>query len=177
MMSQGTISIIAGCHSPFHSVLVLLSWRKLYGAWPKPWQIVCIFLHDVGHIGLDYLDDFEQKKKHWELGARIGERLFGPKAFDFLAGHCSHSGHPLSELYKPDKYSWHIAPRWWLYLNCIFEPKISMGYGKWEAVARFKAQVKQSVESGEYKSTHSMYMERCRGGEGDERHLKFKEVK
>lgn len=52
-----------------------------------------------------------------------------------------------------------------------------MGYGKWEAVRRFKAQVKQSVESGEYKSTHSMYMERCRGSEGDERHLKFKEVK
>lgn len=164
-MRQGTISVFLGCHSIFHSCLVLLAWKRLYTTWPKAWQIVCIFLHDVGHIGLDYLDDFEQKKKHWKRGAEIGHRLFGPKAFVFIAGHCSYSGYPLSDLYRPDKYSWHIAPRWWLFSNCLFEPKIAMGYGRWEAVRRFKEQVKQSMESGEYKSTHSMYLERCKGSE------------
>lgn len=157
-----------GCHSVIHSCLVLIAWRKLYGGWPKFWQGVCIFLHDIGHVGLDYLDDFEQKKRHWELGAKIGRWLFGYKAYDLLAGHCSHSGHLLSDLYRPDKYSWHIAPRWWLFSNTIFEPKLAMGYGRWEAVALFKEQVRQSVESGEYQSTHAMYLKRCRvvpGGE------------
>lgn len=70
-MTQGTVSILFGCHSPIHSVLVLMSWKKLYRHWPRWWQIVCIFLHDIGHWGLDYLDDVNQKNKHWELGARI----------------------------------------------------------------------------------------------------------
>lgn len=160
-MKQGTISVIFGCHSVFHSFLVLAAWRKVYGKWPEAWQTVCIFLHDVGHIGLDYLDDFEQKKKHWELGARIGNRLFGQKAFDFLAGHCSHTGYPLSDLYRPDKYSWHIAPSWWIVLNCFFEPKLAIGCcNRREAARHFKEQVRKSVESGEYKSTHSMYLDR-----------------
>lgn len=161
-MKQGTISVLFGCHSIFHSFLVLIAWWKLYGKRPKTWQVVCVFLHDVGHIGLDYLDDFEGKKRHWELGAKLGKWLFGKKAFDFLAGHCRYSGQPQSDLYRPDKYSWHIAPRWWLFLNTIFEPKLSVGYGRWEAVRKFKEQVRESVESGEYKSTHSMYLERCK---------------
>ena len=91
-MKQGTISVLFGCHSIIHSFLVLIAWRKLYGSWPEFWQVVCIFLHDVGHIGLNYLDIFELKKKHWMLGAHIGNKLFGLKAYYFLAGHCSHTG-------------------------------------------------------------------------------------
>jgi hypothetical protein len=162
-MKQGTISVLIGCHSPIHSALVVLAWRRLYGRWPRPWQVVCIFLHDIGHWGRDYLDDYEQKREHWKLGARIAQRLFGVKGWQLTAGHCSHSGMPLSDLYKADKYSYYLAPRWWLYANLLFEPKLKMGYGLKEAVARFQDQVRESIESGEFRSTHSMYMNRCQG--------------
>ena len=62
-MKQGTVSALIGCHSIIHGLVVLTAWYKLYGSWPKLWQMVCIFLHDIGHIGLDYLDDYEQKKR------------------------------------------------------------------------------------------------------------------
>ena len=160
-MRQGTISVICGVHSPMHSILVLLAWRKLYGKWPKPWQIVCIFIHDIGHWGKDYLDDPEQKALHWRLGVRIAKKLFGSKGALLILGHTATGAH-ISALYRPDKYSWHIAPRWWLWWNCIVEPKIAMGYRRWEAINRFKEQVRQSIESGEYRSTHEMYLERCK---------------
>ena len=161
-MKQGTVSVLAGCHSPIHSLLVVLAWKRIHGSWPRPWQIVCIFLHDIGHWGLDYLDDYEPKRTHWELGARIAKRLFGDKGYALTAGHCSHSGEPFSDLYKADKYSWHLAPEWWLYSNTFFEPKLRMGYGRMEAVGLFKSQVRESVESGEFRSTHAMYMKRCK---------------
>lgn len=161
-MKQGTVSIICGCHSPFHSFQVIRAWRQLYGVWPKPWEIICICLHDIGHIGLQYLDDFEQKKNHWKLGAEIAKRLFGYDGFALCAGHCSHSGFPKSRLYKADKYSWHIAPRWWLWLNTFAEPKLRMGYSRWGAVNAFKSQVANSIENGHFKSTHSFYLDRCK---------------
>lgn len=162
MISQGTISVLCGCHSVIHSLLVIKAWRRLYGAYPAFWQLVCIFLHDIGHLGLNYLDDYEAKKTHWKLGARLAHILFGPKGFELVAGHCSHSGAPPSELYKADKYSWYLAPRWWLYSNALIEPKLRMGYSRKEAVRRFQEQVRQSVESGAFRSTHSMFLQRCR---------------
>jgi hypothetical protein len=160
-VKQGTVSWFFGCHNAVHSVLVLIAWRRLYGRWPAAWQVACIFLHDIGHIGLNYLSDFEQKKRHWELGARIGRRLFGDRAFRLLAGHCSHSGHPLSELYRPDKYSWYIAPTWWLWLNNIAEPELMINCsGNMDAINKFRAMVKASVESGSFQSTHEMYLRR-----------------
>lgn len=161
-MKQGTMSVLFGCHSVIHSLLVWRSWRIVHGKWPKPWQVMCIFLHDIGHCGRDYLDDYEQKKHHWYKGSCYAFKMFGWKGYYLTAGHCTHSKERLSEMYKPDKYSWHIAPRWWLYLNCVFEPKLAMGYDTWkEAIDRFKEQVAKSVESGEFKSTHSMFLERC----------------
>lgn len=163
-MKQGTVSWFFGCHNIGHSFLVLRSWRILYGTWPKLWQIVCIFLHDIGHIGLQYLDDFEQKKQHWELGACIARCMFGRKGYDFLAGHCSHSGHTLSDLYKADKYSWYIAPTWWLWLNNIAEPKLTINCdGNMDAIRKFRAMVAESIESGDYTSTHEMYLRRVSG--------------
>jgi len=156
---QGTISILFGCHSPFHSVLVLIAWIKLYKEWPKFWQIICIFLHDIGHIGLNYLDDYDQKKKHWILGAKIGRFLFGDKAFYFLAGHDKTSGYELSRLYKADKYSWYIAPYWWLYKNAIVEPKLRKDKTIKEHVGYFMEQVKNNIESGKYNSTHELYLD------------------
>lgn len=162
-MKQGTVSILFGCHSVIHSFLVIISWVKLYKSFPKIWQIICIFIHDVGHIGTDYLDSYEQKKNHWLMGAKIGELFFGHKGYAFLAGHCSHSGEVPSRLYKADKYSWYIAPRWWLLVNIIFEPKIAMGYDAKTAIEKFKEQVSHSIESGAFKSTHGMFLERCNG--------------
>ncbi len=160
-MKQGTVSWFFGCHSVVHSVLVLIAWRKVYARWPKLWQVACIFLHDIGHIGLDYLDDFEQKKRHWKLGAEIGGRLFGYRAYYLLAGHCSHSGFVESELYRADKYSWYIAPTWWLWWNNIVEPKLAINCdGNMDAVRKFQAMVKTSIESGEFRSTHEMYLQR-----------------
>jgi len=113
-MTEGTRSIVHGCHSVIHSVLVLRSWKILYGSWPALWQVVCIFLHDIGHFGLNYLSKDDEKLQHWVLGARIGGWLFGVKGFDLIAGHTEKSGFPLSDLKKPDKFSWIIAPSWWL---------------------------------------------------------------
>lgn len=162
-MTQGTISIIFGCHSPVHSILVLLAWRKIYGKWPKFWETVCILIHDIGHYGLNYLDDVKQKRKHWRPGAEIAWRLFGMKGFLLLAGHCLYSGFKKSTLYRADKYAWVIAPNWWLYSNNFFEPKLCMGYGRMEAVKLFKESVTQNWNAGLPESTHDLYLKRCKG--------------
>ena len=160
IMTQGTISVLIGCHSIVHSIYVVRAWKILYGSYPRLWEMICIFLHDVGHIGLQYLDSHEQKKKHWNKGAWIAWRLFGEKGYRFIAGHCLNSGWKLSKLYKADKYSWYIASKYWQFLNTITEPALRRGMGRWDAVYFFQDQVKQNIESGEYKSTHELYLER-----------------
>lgn len=161
MISQGTVSIICGCHSPVHSILVIRAWLRLYGRLPNWREMICIFLHDIGHAGLNYLDDYEQKKIHWDLGAYIAKTLFGDWAWDLTAGHCSHSGLPKSKLYYADKLSWHLAPRWWLWLNTVFEPKLKMGSANgMDAVDWFKKRVVESIGNGQFKSTHGFCLER-----------------
>ncbi len=112
ILKQGTVSVLFGCHSLFHSAVVFVAWCKLYHRPPNLWQVVCILLHDIGHWGKDYLDDYEQKKRHGELGARVACSLFGSKGFNLVAGHNPYAGSPRSLLYNPDKYSWVIAPVW-----------------------------------------------------------------
>lgn len=160
-MKQGTVSVLFGCHSPIHSILVVISYWKLFGR-PKFWQLICIFLHDVGHIGKDYLDNYEEKKLHWIHGAYYAFRLFGLDAWRFTAGHCAYSYVKKSNLYFADKYSWYIAPKLWLLTNIIFEPKIASNKSKWQDVLDFKEQVRNSIESGEYTGTHSFYLERIK---------------
>lgn len=161
-MKQGTISVLVGCHSPVHSYYVVRAWKKLYGEWPRPWQIACIFLHDIGHWGTDYLDNFEEKKEHWWLGTWIAYRVFGPKGSMLVGGHCEYSTRRKSKLFYADKYSWYISSPYWIWLNCFTEPKLKMGYSAWQATKKFKAQVKKSIESGEYTSTHEHYLNRCK---------------
>jgi len=161
-MKQGTVSVLIGIHSPVHSTLVLISWVILYHKLPALWQIVCIYLHDIGHIGRQYHDDPSEKNEHWKLGARMAKRLFGQRGYDMCAGHCHASHMPSSLLMKPDKYSWYIAPRLWLLTNNLVEPQVRRGLGRWEEVNAFKSQVRRSIESGQYRSTHDMYLERCR---------------
>jgi len=163
MISQGTISVIIGCHSPIHSILVLMAWYKLYRKWPRPWQIVCIFLHDIGHWGLNYLDDYEQKKIHWVRGSQIAMRLFGPKGYVFVASHDVNSPYISRDglLYRSDKYSWSMAPYWWLWSNCIFEPKLRMERTIKNACKIFQESVKMSINTGNFEETHSFYTNRC----------------
>jgi len=162
-MKQGTVSILVGCHSPIHSILVLKSWHRLYDSWPEPWQVCCIFLHDIGHIGTNYLTDLTEKRSHWKLGARIASKLFGQKGFDLVAGHDAYSGYPRSLLYKPDKYSWYIAPYWWLLSNTFTEPGINTGLSHKQSVSDFKRQVAQNIESSTFRPTHDIYMDRFNG--------------
>jgi hypothetical protein len=120
---------------------------------------VCIFLHDIGHIGLQYLDDYNQKKVHWRLGADIAGGLFGIKGFLLCAGHCKYSQYPLSKLYAADKYSWLLAPRWWLLSNVFVEPELGLGFSKpGEAVDKFRVAIRESAESGVMAETHDFYL-------------------
>jgi hypothetical protein len=164
-MKQGTVSVLVGCHSPIHSLLVWYAWRKVYGKWPTFREIVCIFLHDIGHWGMDYLDHYHLKQQHWWLGASAAYVLFDLEAFKLVAGHCETSGAPRSTLYKPDKHSWYLAPTWWLYWNNIVEPKLMVNCkSNMEAVRKFQATVRESILLGKYESTHGMYLARKYGG-------------
>lgn len=162
-MRQGTLSVLVGCHSIVHSLLVVKAWVKLYHSFPSAWEFICILLHDIGHWGTDYLDNLDEKKDHWKLGACVCKKLFGMKGFMLCAGHCEYSGMDQSKMYKADKLSQLGYPYIWSWWYQIFEPKIGMGYTKREAYDRFQAQVKRSIESGEYRSSHEMYLERCKG--------------
>ena len=162
-MRQGTMSVLLGCHSIVHSYYVVKAWKVLYRKYPCFWELVCILLHDVGHGGLDYLDDFELKKKHWLKGSYKALSLFGMKGYLMVAGHCEYSGEPRSNLYKADKLSWKLAPRWWLVFNSIVEPKLKTGYKtRGEAVDAFRKAVETSIMSGAYRGTHHFFLERCK---------------
>ncbi|MDP2730300.1 MAG: hypothetical protein Q8O55_07450 [Dehalococcoidales bacterium] len=158
-MRQGTVSVLIGCHSPVHSYYVWKAWRKLYGKWPSFRETGCIAIHDIGHWGKDYLTDYEQKKRHWELGARVAKRLFGEYGYRMVAGHCEYAGIPLSPLYKADKYSWALAPYWWLMTHRTTEPKLARSNMKRsDDVRKFMKEVRENVESGTWASTHSIWM-------------------
>jgi hypothetical protein len=141
--------------------MVLIAWRKLYHAWPTPWETTCIFLHDIGHWGKDYLDDPEQKKAHWYLGSRVARRFFGHKGFMLVAGHCpKNSGVRKSRLYDPDKYSWIIAPVWWMVSNTFFEPKlIRKGSTRRESALIMKKAMRENAATGFEKTGHDIYLE------------------
>ncbi len=121
-LSEGTISVLFGCHQfLIHPLCVLVAWYKEYKSLPNFMELCCIFLHDIGHVGLQYLSDPEQKKLHWVGGAYWAFRFFGIDGFLLVAGHSAQSGFPRSKLYLPDKKSWLVAPDWWLDSNGHFE--------------------------------------------------------
>ena len=156
-MKQGTKSVLFGVHSIIHSIMVLISWIILYKNFPKFWQLICIFIHDIGFWGTDYIDNIEDKNNHWKLGARIGLKLFGKKGYLFCAGHSSRSGYAKSKLYKVDKYSHYIIPKILIMWNHIIEPDLikKMGISDIRKSADVvKTAMKKNIESGKYESTH-----------------------
>lgn len=159
-IKQGTWSVLFGCHSIVHSLIVVIAWKKLYGRLPNGWQLGCILLHDIGHWGKDYLDNYEEKRQHAELGARIAGRLFGKKGYDFVSGHNAYVCEERSLLYTPDKYSWIIAPLWWMTTTIIFEPKLRRkGCTRRESAMMFREAMRQNMAKGWTKQGHDIYMQ------------------
>lgn len=159
LMSEGTKSYLFGCHHFFfHPLFVLMAWVKLYRRWPKWWELVCIFLHDIGHIGKQYLSHYEEKKQHWVLGAEIAYKLFGPKGYAMVAGHVTQAGVLRSKLYKPDKHSWIIAWKWWLRFNRVVEPQL-----KAATVEEFQQAVEENIKGGYQNGNHSIYLRYTNG--------------
>jgi len=158
-MRQGTLSVLFGCHSIVHSLVVTVAWRKLYGRCPNWWQIVCILIHDIGHWGKDYLDDYELKKRHAELGAKVAGFFFGQKGYRLVSGHNAYNGQERSELYQPDKYSWVIAPIWWMMSNTIAEPKlIRKGCTRRQSAVMFKEAMRENMKHDFKEQGHDIYL-------------------
>ena len=160
IMSQGTISVLFGCHSFVHSLYVLLAWKRVYKNWPKLWEVGCIILHDIGHVGTQYLDNYEEKKRHWKLGARLAGRLFGRRGFDLVAGHTPYSKVRRSKMYLADKHSWLLAPKWWLWTNLFFEPGLAPP-DEWKRIVR------KHIDEDGNKPLHEHYLRRNKIEKGD----------
>jgi hypothetical protein len=157
-MKQGTISVLFGCHSVIHSYWVWRAWHKLYNKWPLPRETVCIIIHDWGHWGTNYLNNEQEKADHWILGTRIALKLFGIRGAALVAGHTNASKYPQSKLLKPDKYSWLLAPEWWIKTNYLVEPKINCGIPLKVAAKKFKEAVKANIDSDSWEDTHAIYL-------------------
>jgi hypothetical protein len=116
-------------------------------------------LHDIGHWGKQYLDNYEEKKAHGLLGARIARKLFGPKGEDLILGHNEYNGHVRSQLFCPDKYSWVIAPLTWMASNTYFEPKLMRtGHSHRESAKMFKEAMRENMAQGFKEQGHDIYL-------------------
>lgn len=160
-MTEGTKSYLFGCHQfLIHPLCVLWAWRKWFGTWPKFWQIVCIFLHDIGICGRQYLSNKEAKNGHWIEGAYWAKRLFGWKGFYFCAGHTPESKDCLigrSQLWYADKYSWVVAPMWWLWNNFRIE-KFQVTH-PWEWKILIAENLKKDLFGNNHFSSHKLYQD------------------
>lgn len=127
-MTEGTKSYLMGCHQfLLHPFWVLIAWRLEYRSWPKWWEVICVFLHDIGICGRQYLSDDKAKKGHWRRGAEMASKTvcrikddghLVNLAWFMCGGHCpEESGHRESKLFRADKASWLVAPMWWLWWN------------------------------------------------------------
>ena len=180
-MSEGTISWFFGCHSIIHSYYVVRAWKILHKRWPKFWELICILVHDIGIIGKDYLTDAEQKKNHWVRGADFVGWLFQIvrfKAYYLVMDHDENGrkfhqilvNHQIAiqdfvddRLFKADKYSYYIAPLFWIKTNALIEHKLKApGMSVTKSAEDFKKRVKESIDSGKWLSNHSFYLERCK---------------
>ena len=158
-MKQGSWSILFGCHSIVHSMLVVIAWRKHYGQYPAWWQVVCILLHDIGHWGKDHLDNYEEKKSHANLGAMLAGKLFGERGYNLVFGHNEYEGQTRSELYYPDKYAQVIAPVWWLITNTWTEPKlIRKGHTRRQSAVMFKEAMTENMKNDFQEQGHHIYL-------------------
>jgi hypothetical protein len=173
-MTEGTKSYLVGCHHfVMHPLQVARAWRQEYRRWPDWVETVCIFFHDAGICGRQYLSDDRAKFGHWRSGAirakhlvRIVCRLLkksdserailSQRAFDLCAGHCpSESAHRESMLFRADKRSWLVAPMWWLWWSYYIE-----WHGKGIGVTRppeWKRIVAENLKREKPLGSHELY--------------------
>ncbi len=129
-MTEGTKSYLIGCHQFLtHPFFVLIAWRLEYKSWPKWWELICIFLHDIGICKRQYLSNNEAKTDHWKAGAywslviveylsRNPHSMKSLWAWKLAAGHCPReSTEPESKLFRPDKRARVIAPLWVMWIE------------------------------------------------------------
>jgi len=118
-MTLGTRSVLFGAHAFWlHPFMVALGWARLYG-WPwDPRLWLAFFVHDLGYIGADSLDD-ERGERHVELGAAIMRTFCGECWGNFTASHSRYwakrNGLQISRLCVADKLAFVLTPAW-LYL-------------------------------------------------------------
>ena len=156
MKREGLISYLFGCHQFFlHPFFVLIAWRQRFGFWPKPWEAVCIFLHDIGIVGKNYLSD--HKAGHWKLGARLARRLFGMKGWDLCAGHTTESGRPLSKLFWADKGSRLLEPELLQWCHYFVE---RFGVHQAAKPKQWKAAVRRNLERDDPLGSHDLFKRR-----------------
>lgn len=168
-MTEGTISYLFGCHQFFfYPLWVLFAWRLEYKSWPKLWQIICIFLHDVGICGRQYISDDEAKLGHWMLGGFLAHELFlklglpriAETSWLFIGGHApNESGMPKSKMFIPDKRSYLVEPMWMKWVNYYVEDFGISNLVDW--TERVKENLKREHPLG----SHEMYLN-LKNGEG-----------
>lgn len=149
-MKRGTKSLLAGAHCLLvHPVSVGIARGRLFGF---PWdpRIWCAcFLHDVGYLGRDSMEG-PSGEEHVVLGARIMDRLFGPRWGRECYCHSRYwsrrMGLPLSRLCLADKLAFAMMPAW-LYIP----------------MARWTGELAE-------------YMERSRERQGEDRNLTDEEL-
>lgn len=156
-MKEGTRSVLYGGHSIVHSFYVIRAWKMVYRKRPEFWEIVCILLHDIGHLGLDYLSNAEHKRRHWILGARIAGALFGEKGYNLVAGHSFASGLPISRLKVPDKFSHLLASQRWMGWYFRVEGLTGLPPKEW------KKHIAKEISQGNWRDCHDSYLERQLG--------------
>jgi hypothetical protein len=163
IISEGTKSYLIGAHSfIFHPLFILKAWYKLYKSWPTWYELIGIFLHDVGICGRNYLSDDNAKNGHWKYGAYLAARIvydisgkstLAWRTNHFVAGHApKESGHCKSKLYLPDKYKWVIAPLWWMWCNYYIE-----GF-KGYSPKRWKLLVAENLKKENPLGNHELYI-------------------
>lgn len=164
-MTEGTKSVLLGCHNPLiHGLCVLRAWRQEYGSWPCWWQIIGIFLHDIGVWGREYLSDDTAKRGHWKLGADLtskivlfwcGKSITALFAWHFVAGHCPEESrvNP-SPLMRADKRSWLVAPELWMWWNYWFEGFKGYTPKKWKRLVAENLKRKDPIGNHELYKQH-----------------------
>jgi len=167
-MTEGTKSYLIGCHQfLMHPLWVIMAWRLIYKSWPRWWELICIFLHDIGIVGRQYLSNNKGKKGHWEKGAILSQNIIfwyfpikyashSIDAFYMCAGHCpEESSFPESKLFRADKMSRVIMPTLLMWPEYWFEFKKTGGLNpiEWKKILREK------LKSNKPFNTHKLYME------------------
>jgi hypothetical protein len=154
IISEGTKSYLLGCHHwLIHPWAVLKAWKKIYRRRPTWREVICVFIHDIGLVGMNYLSG--NKNGHWERGACLAGLLFGRKYFLFCAGHTDESGIlPRSDLFAPDKICWLFIPRRILDFWQWFE-----GFNSVCTTDEWLDRVEKNFAAGFPKTGHQMWLE------------------